>query len=119
MNYAPAMIEAAGKVQRAIRENAIADQIKDALTDWQRENLDLSMRYKRADELNMTIAEYRIGKLLAKLFYSGMPDFGENAADHLRTYFNVDPDGDCIFDEGAPGGGEALSHVRATVGMVS
>lgn len=106
---APFPAIAAGKVQAAIRENAMAEQIKDALTDWQRENLALSMRYSKADEYNRLMAEHRIGVLLGKLFQTDAPDFAENAAHELRVFHDFDPVEDCRWDD--------VPVVRSAVGV--
>lgn len=111
----PFPAEAAGKVQQAIRQNAIADRIKDALTDWQRENLALSMRYRKADEFNQLMAEHTIGKLLGELFQTDAPDFAENAAHDLRVYHDYDPDEDMAWsDVPVP-----MSVVRSTAGLAA
>lgn len=93
--------QAAGTHDNANRDAFRASALQDTLTDWVRDNNALSIRYTRQAEFNRTYAEWKAGKLYARLFQCDDPSNVEEAAEALRTYFNFDPDNDCVFDEGA------------------
>lgn len=110
---APAFSARDAAAQDAANRDAFrASALQDTLADWVRDNNALAIRYTRTAEFNHTYAEWKAGKLYARLFQTNDPANVEIAADHLRTHFNFDPDNDCVFDGGAMRGRDGFDLVR-------
>lgn len=91
----------AGKAEQAGRETA---QLGHLLAEWSRLHLAMAMpRYSRSVEQAYYQAAYDLGVAQARVMGGDLPSFAEESAEFLRVYFNHDPVGDCVWDEGEVG----------------